>query len=297
MDKTLAVLLWPVGLAVILAVGALLAHRARPAAAGPGLAVGGVTTVDGVTTAPRAASGRDIQSAIEGAARFLAILLPGLVMVYVVMVLLGLIAVHAGPAIDKPVFHWTVSHQVHSWKEVMKRATQIGNTWTTRAAAVTASVCLAVTWRRMRWLPPLVFASLMVVQRVLTHAIHLTLHRPGPPGSHGTFPSGGTERAIVFYGLIAYLLWREFSGTRRAAIWAAAIVAALGFHEGYSRSYLAVHWLTDVFGGVVYGCLLLLLYIITVRLVAGPARSPTGAPVQAPAREMPADVPAPGDRA
>jgi membrane-associated phospholipid phosphatase len=58
-----------------------------------------------------------------------------------------------------------------------------------------------------------------------------------------------------------------------------------------------VHWLTDVFGGAVYGCLLLLLYIITVRLVAGPARSPTSIPVQAPAREAPADVPAPGDPA
>jgi len=43
-----------------------------------------------------------------------------------------------------------------------------------------------------------------------------------------TFPSGGAERCIIFYGLIAYLLWREFSGSRRAAVWSAAAVAALG---------------------------------------------------------------------
>ena len=37
--------------------------------------------------------------------------------------------------------------------------------------------------------------------------------RPGNP--LGTYPSGGTDRVVLFYGLIAHLLWREFSGSRQ----------------------------------------------------------------------------------
>jgi membrane-associated phospholipid phosphatase len=76
---------------------------------------------------------------------------------------------------------------------------------------------------------------------------------------------------IVFYGLIAYLLWREFSGQRRAAIWAAAAVAALGFNEAYSRVYLTLHWFTDALSGLLYGGLLLAVFVAAVRVVAGPA--------------------------
>jgi membrane-associated phospholipid phosphatase len=102
----------------------------------------------------------------------------------------------------------------------------------------------------MRWLPPVALGALILLQHPLTHAIHHVVHRLGPPGHlHDTFASGGCERAIVFYGLIAYLLWREFSGTRRGAIWAGTVVALLAFNEGYSRAYLGMHGLTDILSG------------------------------------------------
>jgi undecaprenyl-diphosphatase len=136
-------------------------------------------------------------------------------------------------------------------------------------------VCLAVTWRRYKWLPAFAFIILSVLQRYLTHGIHLVAHRVGPPGFlHGTFPSGGSERSVVFFGLIAYFLWREFSGRRVTAIWAGAAVAALAFNEGYSRVYLGMHWTTDVLSGWFYGILLLALFILATRLIMGPARAP-----------------------
>jgi hypothetical protein len=78
----------------------------------------------------------------------------------------------------------------------------------------------------------------------------------------------------VFFGLIAYFLWREFSGRRVTAIWAGAAVAALAFNEGYSRVYLGMHWGTDVLSGWFYGILLLALFILATRVVMGPARRP-----------------------
>jgi membrane-associated phospholipid phosphatase len=201
-----------------------------------------------------------------------------LVAVYAVMALLGLLVTHEGHIIDKPIHHWVSHHHAHWWTHEMSKATKVGDTWTTRGAAVTAAVCLAVTWRRMRWLPPLALAALVLIQHPLIRLIHLADPRVGPPGfPYGTFPSGGSERCVVFYGLIAYLLWREFSGRRQAAIWSGAVVAVLAFHEGYSRVYLGMHWATDVLSGWVYGLLLLTAFIIAVRLVAGPARAPAEA--------------------
>ena len=81
---------------------------------------------------------------------------------------------------------------------------------------------------------------------------------------------------MVFFGLIAYFLWREFSGRRVTAIWAGAAVAALAFNEGYSRVYLGMHWTTDVLSGWFYGILLLALFILATRVIMGPARAPGG---------------------
>jgi membrane-associated phospholipid phosphatase len=175
----------------------------------------------------------------------------------------------------------------------MSSATKTGDSWSTRMAVAAAAVCLAVTWRRYKWLPAFAFIVLTVLQRYLTHAIHLVAHRVGPPGfPHGVFPSGGSERTVVFFGLIAYFLWREFSGRRVTAIWAVAAVAALAFDEGYSRFYLGMHWTTDVLSGWFYGILLLALFVLATRVIMGPARTPeelaTGDPEAVPARTRPA---------
>jgi membrane-associated phospholipid phosphatase len=130
---------------------------------------------------------------------------------------------------------------------------------------------------------------LILTEHFVTIALNLTFHRPGPPGSGGTFPSGGTDRAFAFYGLIAYLLWREVSRRRTGAIIATSVVVALGFNEAYSRLYLAVHWFTDVLSGVLWGCLLGFTFVLIVRLVAGPVGAPEDAafPGRIPARERP----------
>jgi membrane-associated phospholipid phosphatase len=259
MIRILVVAIWWAGLAVIFGTALLLVRRPRPRPA----------RTDPGPAGPGAGRGQQIRLV----ARFLLLAIAGSALVYGIMAVVGLLAVHGGPVIDKPFFHWLMTHRVHLWKSAMTRATKIGDTWTVRGAAVAAAVCLAVSWRRLRWLPPVALAMLAVVHRGLIKAIHLTDPRVGPPGHlHGTFPSGGSERAIVFYGLIAYLLWREFSGRRHTAIWAGAVVAALGFSEGYSRLYLGMHWLTDVLSGWLCGAALLVVFISAVQLIAGPVR-------------------------
>ena len=106
-------------------------------------------------------------------------------------------------------------------------------------------------------------------------AYKLLLTHPGPPlsMSHGdgpsitdlfsttsqignSFPSGHMARATVTYGLLAFVVAR-LTASRRAAMaaWTAAVfVIAL---LAADRMYLEVHWLSDVIGGLLLGCIAL----------------------------------------
>ncbi len=280
MSRYLAVLIWPVGMALIVGIAALTSRRAQIVPAQDGS--GGTAR----RHSRRRAAESSLGEAVRSSGRLIAVAIVGAAVVFGVMSLLGLGVVYHGLTVDKPIFTWVSGHQVHAtWvgghqvhavAAAMKRLTKIGDTWTVWGAAAAAAVCLAVSSRSRRWLPPVALAALIVIDHYTTLALRHEFHRLGPPTSPlGTYPSGGCDRCIVFFGLIAYLLWREFSGRRATAIWAGAAVAALGFNEAYSRVYLSLHWFTDALSGLLYGGLLLLAFITAIRAVAGRAVAPT----------------------
>ncbi len=281
--------LWPAGLAAIAAATVMAARRAPAAPAlvaldGPCDAAGNQPAgpADGaqwdgarlaeVTGAAAAQSGwpRDlirlgVISAGAGAAS------------YGVMTLLGRPIVDHGLAIDEPIFRWTGSHQVTWWATIMERFNKVGNTWTIWGAAGAAAACLAVTWPRQKWLPPAALGAAVVVDHYVTLALRHRFGRPGPPASPlGTYPSGGCDRVVLFYGLIAHMLWRESGASYRGKVWAIGAVTALSFNVAYCREYLSKHWFTDIVFGLFYGLLLLGPFIAAIRLIAGPAGLPAG---------------------
>ena len=198
---------------------------------------------------------------------------------YGVMVMLGPTVVNRGPAIDEQIVRWTSTHQVDVWAAIMERLGKIGNTWTTWGAAGTAAVCLGAAWRQHKWLPPAALGAAILVDHYVTLALRHKFGRPGPPGSPGgTYPSGGCDRVVFLYGLIAYMLWREFSGSQSGKAWAIGAVTALSFNEAYSRQYLSKHWFTDILSGLLYGAVLLAPFIAAVRSIAGPVAVTAGGP-------------------
>jgi len=76
-------------------------------------------------------------------------------------------------------------------------------------------------------------------------------------GVGNSFPSGHVLRAVIVYGLIAFVI-RRLSPTPRvrlaAVIGAIAVIVALAF----DRLYLDVHWESDVVGGLILGAIALL---------------------------------------
>jgi hypothetical protein len=268
MTRYLVAAIWPAGMLIIFGAAFLAWRRRLPAPAEP--ASRSSTQAGRHHNHRRAGARSSFADGAAGAGRLLVTAVLGAVAAFGVMCLLGLLVVNHGLAIDKPVFNLIQHHPSHAVAAAMKRLTKIGDTWTTWGAAIAAAVCLAVTWREKRWVPLVALGSLIIVDHYTTLALRHVFHRLGPPTSPlGTYPSGGVDRCIVFYGLIAYLLWREFSGRRSTAIWAAAVVAAVGFNEAFSRVYLSLHWLTDALSGLLYGGLLLAGYILAVRVAAG----------------------------
>ncbi len=183
MARVLLFLIWPVGMAVIFGVAALLARRAHAAPAGPRL---GRLPWLGYRAALDDADGSStFRGAVRKALVFLAVIVVGGAVIFGIMALLGQLVLHGGPTIDKPIYHWVAVHRIHTWKGLMASLTKIGNTWSTRMAVVSAAVCLAVTWRRYKWLPALAFLD-AVAAAALPDARH---PRGRPPGRAARIPA------------------------------------------------------------------------------------------------------------
>jgi membrane-associated phospholipid phosphatase len=87
--------------------------------------------------------------------------------------------------------------------------------------------------------------------------------RPRPNLVAYGFPSGHVFGAVVFFGMLIYLLWALDVSRRWRAIGGAASVMAIGL-IALSRLYVNAHWVTDVLGGLVGGASLLLFAVTVV---------------------------------
>jgi undecaprenyl-diphosphatase len=99
------------------------------------------------------------------------------------------------------------------------------------------------------------------------------------------FPSGHAIVGVSVMFTIAFLLHRE-KGWR----WPYVVVGALLVVNLYSRLYLGVHWPSDVFGGIVIGCVWLMATLHAFRPEWRPLRSPHHGSAQAAGRGEPRGV-------
>jgi len=76
-------------------------------------------------------------------------------------------------------------------------------------------------------------------------------------GVGNSFPSGHMVRAVVAYGLLAFVI-RRLAPSRAARLLALTIAILIIVVVAFDRLYLDVHWETDVIGGLLLGSIALL---------------------------------------
>jgi len=87
----------------------------------------------------------------------------------------------------------------------------------------------------------------------------LALRRPRPETAVYTehsfsFPSGHAAIAAAFYGFVIYILWRSLR-CRKNKVKVLFVGLTIILSVGFSRMYLGVHYLSDVWGGYLTGAL------------------------------------------
>src|SRR5262249_50699343 len=147
---------------------------------------------------------------------------------------------------------------------------QMGNIPQTRGLGVVAAVGLMFLAPSRRWVPPVLVGSVIVVQKYAQTGVAKLVDRGHPPTTLGTHPSGGACRVVLIFGVLVFLLFAYTGAGRRVRGLGWGLIAMLAFVEGYTRTYLNKHWVTDVLGGWAFGVMLLAVAVFAGRALLPP---------------------------
>jgi undecaprenyl-diphosphatase len=132
---------------------------------------------------------------------------------------------------------------------VMKAITSTGSVW----FVGTVLALLSLRWWRTRRNDVLALGITALGSVVFNETLKALFSRPRPSlypplvNALGySFPSGHSTIAIAFLGVLAYLIGRRLAPGPRLAVYATAAVWIV--LVGFSRTYLGVHYASDVIG-------------------------------------------------
>lgn len=130
-----------------------------------------------------------------------------------------------------------------------------------------AYALLVITYLfKKNWKRALEIAAIGIGGFLINYFMKLSFQRTRPPHplierlENFSFPSGHATSAFIFYGLLAYLVWKtDLPKVYKYSIGSTLILFSLLI--GFSRIYLRVHYPSDVLAGFCIGFAWLLLTV------------------------------------
>ena len=170
----------------------------------------------------------------------------------------------AGPA-DSTWYRWMVEAEAPWLVTVAEALDFIGGFAVMLPLSVAVAIGLA--WQR-RWTALVFWAIASLGAEAATTLTKLVFDRERPPlplafEATSSFPSGHSKTAVVVtLGLVLL-----FTAPGRGRLLLIGAAAAYALVMAWSRTYLRVHWLTDVIGGLALGTVVTLavLLVVTAR--------------------------------
>ena len=170
-------------------------------------------------------------------------------------------------AVDADVNSWAVSIQSTGFTQIAKIIHY--GFGTTALSIITLLIAVYLLYKRYRNDALLLVGVMLgdfVIVAILKRLIHSARPLNGILQETGfSFPSGHATAAVVFLGLLTYLIWQHFK-SRNVKILSGVLFVLLSLLVGFSRIYLNVHWLSDVVGAYSLGIFWLTFSIVAFRL-------------------------------
>ncbi|GAA4336856.1 phosphatase PAP2 family protein [Flaviaesturariibacter amylovorans] len=167
-------------------------------------------------------------------------------------------------AADNAVLAYMATHVVDpAWTPFMETVTHCASAGFLQVgyALLVGGLLLRKNWKRA-----LEIGVAGLGGHLLNYVMKLSFQRVRPPHpligklENFSFPSGHATSAFIFYGLLAYLLWKtELPKPLRVA--GGVLLILFSLLIGFSRVYLRVHYPSDVLAGICIGFAWLLLVI------------------------------------
>lgn len=181
-----------------------------------------------------------------------------------------LVAVQATLPFERGFARWVVGWEDRRIFEVLSTVSELGSTPTISAVTLCTLILLVIVGRHVD-----ASAVLLIVATTATLTLSMknVIERPRPDLIPATviedgfsFPSGHAAMSVAVYGAIALLTTRSpLHPTIRAAIIGTLIALIIAI--GASRTYLGVHYPTDIVGGWLTGVVAMLLVHLAMPLM------------------------------
>jgi len=154
------------------------------------------------------------------------------------------------------VFRTHILTNIFSWITLLGKSQVI-------LSFIVISITLFWLWRKKYYILSLFIA--VTGSEAFTYLGKIAFHRPRPElavySEHSfSFPSGHATIAVAFYGFVGYVLMRFVqSWNRKVNILFTTILIIIAI--GFSRVYLGVHYISDVWCGYLVGAMWLIIAI------------------------------------
>lgn len=162
--------------------------------------------------------------------------------------------------LDNKVSEFIIKIRNNKLNDIMVLITNICSLYS--MVAITLLMLIIIKNKRI----PLVSLTNLVIISIISLIVKFIIQRPRPIGmsiiteSGYSYPSGHSMVSMAFFGLLAYLIYKELKNKTKKIMLITTLILII-ISIGFSRIYLGVHYFTDVLGGFFAATAYLMIFI------------------------------------